>query len=140
MSRISYNGEYTYSFFSINRENIVGVINQWQTNYPDLREELELWKLGNEGHKITHKQTVFPIHRGKKIQCGFLKIYESGENDLLHCISIIGTFLFKVKFISRAFELIQKRVILMIKAYPIIMVALIMSESNELKIKWETKD
>jgi hypothetical protein len=146
LSKVSYNGDYVHNFFAFDRGKINEVITKLQGNYPELKEELEYWKLNNKGTKFTNKQTVFPLHRGKKVNCGFLKIYESGEEDILYCFSIIGSISIKVKStINRAFGWIglsneEKKCINMIKSCPKIMAALIMSEGSGLRIRWEEQN
>ena len=140
MSRVTYSGDYTYNFFPTEKDNLNNVITNWQKQYPELCDELEYWKYSREGIKFTHKQTVFPLQRGRKIKCGFLKIYESGENNNFYCISIIGDISIKAKSImDRTFGWMGFRESCtdMIKSCPKIMAALIMSGGSGLRIKWE---
>ena len=90
LRRVSYNGEYIYNFFPTRRADLVKVITNWQNDYPELKRELENWKVCDEGTRFADRDTVYPLHRGKKIACVFLKIYDSGESNILYCMSIFG--------------------------------------------------
>ncbi|RGB38506.1 hypothetical protein C1646_692218 [Rhizophagus diaphanus] len=84
-------GDFTKNYFSIKREKFNDVITQWQTNYPDLYRELEQWKKvpGLFAHEML---VLLRKNKSKKVECIFLKIYESQGTDILNCIDIYRNY------------------------------------------------
>ncbi|GES85910.1 hypothetical protein GLOIN_2v1548439 [Rhizophagus clarus] len=130
LDNISYNGKFSENSFFIKRNKLENIINNWQDNFPELREILKGWRKCDVGNKSAKREILLPLHRGKKIKCIFLKIHDRDEEDTLKCVSIFGEISIKVKVMDRMFGLISKNDkehIRMIKSHPEIMAALIMS-------------
>lgn len=143
LDNISYNGEFRQNSFSIKRSKLEDTINDWQDNFPELREQLKGWRKSDVGSKFTQKEIISPLYRGNEIKFVFLKIYDKGEGDTLRCVSISGDISIKVKVMDKMFGLKKwtsendKEHIRMIKSNPKIMTALIMSRGKNLNVLWE---
>lgn len=133
-------GDFTKNFFSIEKEKFNDIITQWQNSYPDLYCELEQWK--KESGSFTH-ETVALLHKNKskKVECIFLKIYESQGTDILNCVDIYRNYpkpskIMKVRNIifKRKSEKIFNQ---LLRSHSKTMAALILSGNNELKISWK---
>ncbi|CAB4401707.1 hypothetical protein RhiirA5_415563 [Rhizophagus irregularis] len=145
LNNISYNGEFNQNLFSIKKDKLNDIINMWKEKFQELSDELELWKF-SEGDKYTKKEILRPLHGGKELKCVFLKVFDKGEeeNTLLRCVSISGDISIKVK-VNRFFKLMrwvsedEKKYIKLIKSYPEVIAALIMSRRVGLKLIWENE-
>ncbi|GBC17009.2 hypothetical protein GLOIN_2v1548496 [Rhizophagus irregularis DAOM 181602=DAOM 197198] len=129
----------------IYKDKLNDIINMWKEKFQELSDELELWKF-SEGDKYTKKEILRPLHGGKELKCVFLKVFDKGEeeNTLLRCVSISGDISIKVK-VNRFFKLMrwvsedEKKYIKLIKSYPEVIAALIMSRRVGLKLIWENE-
>ncbi|PKC07687.1 hypothetical protein RhiirA5_479249 [Rhizophagus irregularis] len=133
-------GDFTKNYFSIEKEKLSDIVKQWQNEYPDLYYELEKWK---EGSGFTY-ETISLIRKDKtkKVECVFLKVYESeGTTDVLNCVDIYRNYpkpgkILKVRNIifKRKSEKIFNQ---LVKSHSKIVAALILSGDNGLKILWK---
>jgi len=140
LSIVSNDGEFTKNNFSIKKEMLNEIITQWQNNYPELREELEDWK--QDTTRFTHETAaLFCNRKSKKVECVFLRIYDSEESGTLNCINISRNYpkpskILKVR--NKIFKHKSEKIFnQMIKSHPKIIAALILSRDNGLKIIWD---
>ncbi|CAB4401704.1 unnamed protein product [Rhizophagus irregularis] len=133
-------GDFTKNFFSIEKEKFSDTITQWQNSYPDLYYELEKWK---EESGFTHETlTIIRKTKSKKVECVFLKIYESEGTDILNCVDIYRNYpkpskILKVRniiFKHKSEKIFNQ----LMKSHSKTMAALILSgnDGNGLKISW----
>lgn len=139
---VSNYGDFTINNFSIKKEELNVIITNWQNNYQELRKELEEWKRRSKfSYETETYETVALLCKKKKVECVFLKIYDSGEPDILNCISISRTFT-KPGIISKLLNKIfkhksQKTFKRLAKSQPETIAALILSRDGGLKIMWK---
>lgn len=74
--------------FSIKKEELIETITRWQKNYKGLRNELENWK---QESNLPYEAVALICER-KKVECVFLKIYNSEKHGILNCICISRTY------------------------------------------------
>ncbi|CAB4423967.1 unnamed protein product [Rhizophagus irregularis] len=93
LKAVSNYGDFTINNFSIKKEELNVIITNWQKSYKELHKELEEWKRRSKfSHETETYETIALLCKKKEVECVFLKVYDSGESDILNCISISRTF------------------------------------------------
>ncbi|RGB38508.1 hypothetical protein C1646_665379 [Rhizophagus diaphanus] len=142
LKAVSNYGDFTINNFSIKKDELNVIITNWQKSYKELHKELEEWKRRSKfSHETETYETVALLCKKKEVECVFLKVYDSGESDILNCISISRTFT-KPGIISKLLNKIfkhksQKTFKRLAKSQPETIAALILSRDGGLKILWK---
>ena len=131
----------TLNIFSIEIKKINEVITKWKLRYPELRDELEGWKKRSRFAYETH-ETITLHHQDKKIECAFLKIYNSDEPGFLNCFSASKSLSKQsksLKILNKVFKHKGEKIFnQLIKSNPKVVAALILSKDNNgLRILWK---
>ncbi|EXX71143.1 uncharacterized protein OCT59_026315 [Rhizophagus irregularis] len=134
---ISNYGDFTINGFSIKKEELNAIITKWQNSYQELQKELEDWKRESK----PSYETVALLCKKKKVECVFLRIYDSGEPGLLNCVSITRTYAkpgIMSKLLNKVFKHKSQRIFKQLaKSQPDTIAALILSKDDGLKVIWK---